>query len=121
MKKTLGIAALLMAMLLLLTACGNSIEGTWNYVDGTGEGAESFSTYKALGANITFTFKSGKMTIKMEIEGQSDSMENTYKIDGNKITITTEGSTDGTTGEFKVDGKKLTLTIEGSTLNFEKK
>lgn len=118
-KRAIGIVALLMAMLLLLTACGNSIEGTWQYTGGSGDGAAYFDVVKQLGGTITFTFKSGKLNIKMEAMGESETIENTYTINGNKLTLSSDGST--SEAEFKVDGKKLTLTIEGSTLNFEKK
>ena len=118
MKKTIGIIALLAAMVMLLTACGgNKIEGSWRYTDGTGEGAELFNQVQVMGSSIVFTFKDGKMTV--EAEGLEGSLESDYKTDGKKITITSEGSV--TEGEFKVDGKKLTLTLEGTTLNFEKK
>ncbi len=109
MKRKLGLIALLMVMVVLLTACGNGLEGpTWKMKDAEEE--------------TTWTFKGGKVTIN--IGGESS--EGTYKIDGNKITINPPADVQGQplTAEFKVEGNKLTLSGgEGSigSIEFEKK
>ena len=106
MKRKLGLIALLMVMVVLLTSCGNGLEGpTWKQ-DGTD-------------VEVTYVFKSGKVSIS----GGGISMECTYKIDGNKITLNPpEGiGGDPETFEFKVDGNKLTLTNGSVSQTFTKK
>ena len=121
MKKRLGLFALLIAAALLLTACGNSLEGSWEYTGGTGDAAAIFDVIKANGGSTVFTFKSGKMTVTVNADGKSqDYIEAQYTTNGKTIKLSpTSGS--ASEGEFKVDGKKLTLTLEGSVINLEKK
>ena len=106
MKKTIALIALLMVAAVLLTACGNGLEGpTWIQDGQTPE--------------VSYTFKNGKLTMS----GGGVSMEGTYKIDGKKVTLTLPEALGGEsiTMEFKVEGNKLTLTNDGNSQTFTKK
>lgn len=124
MKKTLTVVCALLAMMLLLTACGGSgapsIEGTWELVDATTEsGGEDFATamaqLKEMGGSVTLTFKGGKMTMAMEVMGQSQTQEADYEYKDGKLI------TDGTTLDVKIDGDKLTLTDGTNSMTLQKK
>jgi hypothetical protein len=108
MKRKLGLVALLMVMVVLLTACGNGLEGPEWKMDGDSD-------------DVTYTFKSGTLTMKNA--GLGATVECKYKVDGKKVTITPPESlgSDPVTYEFKVDGNKLTLTGDGDTITFTKK
>ena len=121
MKKTASLFALLAALLLLLTSCAPSIQGEWEYVDGTGDLAKMCEIVKSIDGTVTVTFKSGKMTLTGTVEGVTETLlEADYKTDGKKITLY-RTATSGSEGEFSVNGNKLTLTLEEATLNLEKK
>jgi len=81
---TLLVCALLVGCMLTLVACGNILNGT--YSDKTefmGQSVETSYTFK--GKNVTIEVKTvlgGKV--------ESESIEGTYKIDGDEITFTLE-------------------------------
>ena len=121
MKRKIGLAALLAAMILLLAACGSSIEGSWQFTGGSGEAALAFNVVREIGGTVTFTFRDGKLTISGNGGGDAAPIEGTYVMNGEKMTITIGNAS--TRYEIKLDGKKLTLTQpeDGSILNFDKK
>ena len=106
MKKIAALAAVVLAVVLLLTACGDDLEGTWE-ISETIEGQTITATCK---------FDDGKLTIK---EG-GITIEGTYKTDGDKLTTTVNGQ--DTTSTYKVSGKTLTITdSDGQTTTYTKK
>ena len=122
MKKRLAVIALLLAVVLLLTACGRkeiNIEGTWDVVDAKSEDnaeaiAASMAQIKELGGTLTLTFKDGKMTLNMEVLGQSQTNETTYEIRDGKLV------TEGSTLEIRLDGDTLTLTEGNDSMTLKK-
>ena len=122
MKKRMSVIALLLAVLLLLTACGGkeiNIDGTWDVVDAKSEDnaeaiAASMAQIKELGGTLTLTFQDGKMTLNMEVLGQSQTNETTYEIKDGKLV--TEGSELG----IRLDGDTLTLTEGNDSMTLKK-
>ena len=94
--------ALLAIMLLgVLTSCVNTLSGT--YVDSTGI--------------VKLTFDGDKVTYSSGIGPLSITLDGTYKIDGDEITLTIDGSPINGTLPFAKDGK--TITIGGVTYTKE--
>ena len=116
-KKGLCLTALLMALLILLTACGSdSIIGTWKLTGVSGGDEAGMAAVFLMGASVTVSFdSSGNCTTVMSFLGQSQSETQSYSVDGNKITI------DGDAGEFTINGKVMTMTHDGTTMTFERK
>ncbi len=120
MKKRTLLAALLLAAALLLTACGNSVEGDWEYIEGTGEYAAAFEMIRLCGGTTKFSMKSGKLTLSYEgVEYKP--AEGSYKTEGDKFIMTLNDIT--SEFEYKIEGKQLLLTMvsDGSTLSLYKK
>ncbi len=118
MKKTLVLAALLLALALVLTACGNKIEGTWTLDSVTGDAAtDDISTamalYKGLGGTCTMTFSKGTCTMDVSISGSGESYDYSYKTEGSKLIMDEAGEF-----EYSIKGDTLTLTSDGSSLVF---
>ena len=136
MKKLLTVIALLLAMVLLLSACGkdgdsksadggsksNSIEGTWKLTDVRGrmsdEELKQARTMIAEGKMAqTFIFQNGKATLKVSnnYTGEPDEMSYSlnYTIKDNKLSMTEEGTTDTQEFEFKLNGDTLELSMDG--------
>ena len=106
MKKIAALAAIVLAVVLLLAACGDDLEGTWE------------TTTTELGMTITETYKfdDGKYTLTLG----GLSAEGTYKTDGDKLIMTSTG--ESITLTYKVTGKTLTITyLNGDTITFTKK
>ena len=70
---------------------------------------------KEMGGSVTLTFKGGKMTMAMEVMGQSQTQEADYEYKDGKLI------TDGTTLDVKIDGDKLTLTDGTNSMTLQKK
>lgn len=116
MKKVQRIlaSALLVALALTLTACGNDIEGSWMLTGGTALeellGSDSDMSLSDLGVSIIFNFNDGdEFEMVMSAYGMSESYSGTWKTDGNKVTMTVDG--DPLVANYKISGSKLTLTI----------
>ena len=109
-KRILGLMLILIAAVLMLSACSDKkkeIEGTWKY------------TYD-LGSYYTLSFSDGNgvQTYVNTITGEKQNESFSYKIDGNKL-IMKKGNEEETV-EWKVTGKTLTLTSNGNTIALEK-
>lgn len=106
MKKWIGLAALMVIMVTVCTACsGNGLEGkTWKY------------TYDA-GSYTTFSFAKGECVMNEVdlITGRQESKTVPYSISGNKLTM------DGETFQWKIAGNTLSLTQNGQTVTLEGK
>lgn len=120
MKKTLGIIALLVVMVMVLTACGPNIEGTWKLTEmrtGNNNTEQDEITKEAIDTgmiSMEMTFKNGKVTGSVGMLGEtSQADEGTYKISGNKITL---NMAEEATWEFKLNGDTLELITEEGTL-----
>ena len=120
MKKTVSIVSLLLAMLLLLTACGggNSLEGTWELVDASEATGmkEPLQQAKEAGGSFLFTFKNGKMTMKMEAKGQTQENELDYEVKDGKLV-----TSDGTSLNIKYDGNRVTLSEGENSITLQRK
>ncbi len=86
--KVFGLLTVIACLCLSVAACGDSgVEGTYEY-SLSAEGASS---------TITLELKSGgkmTMTIKASMGGQeiaNETVEGTYKVSGEKLTLTVEG------------------------------
>lgn len=126
MKKRFSIAALLLILVLLLTACGRNdieakIQGTWNLVDAVSSDtsaediASSLAMIKEMGGSLTLTFDEKKMTMNMEFMGQTESSEMTYAVKDGKIS-----TEDGTVLDVKFDGDKAILSEGENSLTLQK-
>ena len=106
MKKWAGLAALMVIMVMVCTACsGNGLEGkTWKY------------TYDA-GSYTTFSFEKGECVVNEVnlITGRQESKTVSYSVSGNKLTM------DGETFQWKIAGNTLSLTQNGQTVTLERK
>lgn len=105
MKKTIGLAAMLLVLVMICTACGSSgIEGkTWKY------------TYD-LGSYTTLSFSNGTCVVNEVnlVTGAKETSSVPYSISGNRITL------DGQTSEWKITGNVLTLSADGQVITLEK-
>jgi hypothetical protein len=81
----------------VLASCANTLSGT--YVDSTGI--------------VKLTFDGDKVTYSSGVGALSLTLEGTYKIDGDEITLTIDGSPINGTLPYDKDGK--TITIGGVT------
>lgn len=81
MKKSVRIIALVMAILtvsVLLVACGKTLSGKYSA--------------EVVGTGVTYEFKGSKVTITAKVLGQdAASIQGSYKIKDDKITITIDG------------------------------
>ena len=124
--KKIVLALILVAALVLLTSCGNKVEGTWKLKSGNflGFSLDGLSMGGMISYNVTL--KDGKMTITADgnqVLGLGMSLDTTYKISGNKITVqpvSILGNDYPATYEYKVEGDTMTFTGEGRTIIFEK-
>ncbi|MBR0514677.1 MAG: lipocalin family protein [Clostridia bacterium] len=132
-KKMIGIAAVMLAMLLVLTACGSRIEGTWNLTDiqypgVTGTGGLDMKTALATGiVGMQMTLKDGVMSVNVTgmlaslIQGDSGSGiingGGKYQISGNQLTVTNQND-EKVTVEYSVNGDTLELKADSGTLVF---
>jgi len=99
MKRTIALALALMLCITLLASCGGSggdaLKGTWEgtYEDGDaawtfdGSGKCKLTTYFLDKEPGTYTIKSDT-EVDVTINGWSDAITYTYKIDGDKLTLT---------------------------------
>ncbi len=115
MNKKLVAILLLVVMVVSLAACSsNSIVGVWKLdakaiMEMTGMPAEMVAVADMIDGTMEFT-KDGKTITKITAMGQTQTIENTYKVDGNKLI------SDGGEATFKIDGDKLSITESGLTL-----
>lgn len=76
--KVLGLMAVALCLGFTLVACGSDeVEGTYEGTMGEGEYA----------VTITLELKDGKAKQTMTVSGQTQTVEGTYTVDGDKITI----------------------------------
>ena len=86
----------------------NSIDGTWRDITFVEEYGEDY-----LGL---YTFKNGTLTVSMNYQSYSATLEGTYKTDGNSITLTIDGERN--LGTYEISGDTLSITINGGTEKF---
>ena len=111
-------------------AQADSIEGTWKLTgmkSDNPEDAEFISQMELLLSNglmeNIYTYADGKvtMTAKTNVPGaenQNMTMNGTYTIDGNQLTVIEEGQTTGDPVEFKIDGDTLELSTPPMRMTF---
>lgn len=111
-------------------AQADSIEGTWKLTgmkSDNPEDAEFISQMELLLSNglmeNIYTYADGKvtMTAKTNVPGaenQNMTMNGTYTIDGNQLTVIEEGQTTGDPVEFKIDGDTLELITPQMSMTF---
>ena len=103
MKRKIALVLALCFVVSLLASCGSSLSGTYT--------AESF------GSKLTYTFSGNDVKLSVSVFGmQAVTVNGTYKIDGNSITLTFggeeaeakqySGTFDFAKGE---DGKTITI------------
>ena len=124
MKNIKRMLAVVLALvtILSLTACSkNELEGSWLATGGTALDAITGGMDIAeLGMDMIFSFKEdGKLEITLSFMGESETMEGTWEVDGDTVTMIADGSP--LTGSYKVNGDKCTMTFSDGTLEFTKK
>lgn len=107
-------SALLLIMAVTLTACGNSINGSWRLTGGTAMseflGSDISMSLDDIGMSITFSFNDGgEFEMSMSAFGMSESYSGTWTTAGDTVTMTVDG--DPLVCSYNVSGDKLTLTI----------
>ena len=108
-KRRIALAALLVSLALLLTACGGSIEGTWKLVEIKGTGIDSalisaVQMLESIGIEAKLTFQRGVLTLPLSVLGATQTYEKAYQLKGDKLIIEGEELT------WQVHGDSLTLT-----------
>lgn len=126
MKCTKKFAVVFVTVLVLvgmLVGCGNNKEaaGVYNLTDMELEGMminlEEFN--QSMGGDLQAVLtlgEDGSFSLEMSGAGDSESMEGTWKSDGNDLIITSDGV--GT--RATLEGTKLTMEEDGEKLVFEK-
>ncbi len=111
----------------------SSIEGTWKLTSMKSdkpENAEFVSQMELLLANglmeNTYIYADGKvtMTAKTNVPGaenQDMTMNGTYTIEGNQLTVIEDGHTTGDPVEFRITGDTLELITPEMTMTFVRK
>ena len=109
MKKTfvkvISLALALVTLTCLFASCGNKLSGTYAKEE----------TEFGIKTRVAYTFKGDKVTIELEIAGESVEVEGTYKIDDDEITIEIESDNDlldGIDGTFDFEKGKGYIEIE---------
>lgn len=151
MKKLLALIALMMAMVLLLAACGQKEEGTSSAQNGSSGGVEGtwnmtgVKDMKTAGLSAdelkdqqdrvnkqlkdglvqqVMTFRNGKVTLTVKRDAsvspdgqaRTSTLEGTYQVNGNKITVTLGGETT----ECKLNGNTLERVLTDFTAVFSR-
>ena len=112
MKKTVALLLALLSVALILSACGSSIVGTWEYSNGIlsydfkKDGTvyvtlSSFLSYKG-----TYEVKGSKITLSVSVLGTTTNYEYTYKVKGDVLTLTGDTSMSGVTQTVELTRKK---------------
>lgn len=122
---------LLVVMALCLTACGEkkeeakpteapkpTIVGKWqmdikSVLKMSGISEAEYEQMKPLIGDMSATMEfteDGKVYLVVTAMGQSETEEEAYSVDGDKLTMS------GSTGTYKIDGDKLTITQDGMSL-----
>ncbi len=98
--KRLAAAAVILAMVFALSACGksNSIVGKW---EATEDGITAAYEFKSDGSgslsvsgvsvDITWKTEGDQLTVSMELLGSEDSQAYTYSLKGNELTLSADG------------------------------
>ena len=111
--KWLGVFAVVVCLGAAMLACGGELEGKYSHSE-TKDGVTAKATIELK--------KDNKCTITVEVDGETgESLEGTYKIDGDKITITiSEGDNETTmTGTIK-KGKSITMGEGDKAVTYKK-
>ena len=117
--KKLVAVLLLVVMVVSLAACSSSsIVGKWkmdikSVLTMSGMSEAEYEQMKPLIGDMSATMEfteDGKVYLVVTAMGQSQTEEQTYSVDGDKLTM------GGDTGTYKIDGDKLTITQDGMSL-----
>ena len=117
--KKLVAVLLLVVMVVSLAACSSSsIVGKWkmdikSVLKMSGMSEADYEQMKPLIGDMSATMEfteDGKVYLVVTAMGQSETKEQTYSVDGDKLTM------DGSTATYKIDGDKLTITENGMSL-----
>lgn len=117
--KKLVAVLLLVVMVVSLAACSSSsIVGKWkmdikSVLTMSGMSEADYEQMKPLIGDMSATMEfteDGKVYLVVTAMGQSETKEQTYSVDGDKLTM------DGSTATYKIDGDKLTITENGMSL-----
>lgn len=124
MKNIKRIAAVLLVltMAFMLTACGkDSVKGSWMITGGTAmDSITGGMDLAELGMEMVFNFNDNNaLLVTLSFMGESESMNGTWEVDGDNITMTLDG--DPLTCTWEINGDTLTLTATDGTLIFTKK
>ena len=136
MKKTISLIAVLMAIVLLLSACGQKtftekdFEGKWKVTGSSAAGESSLGSF----INAATAYVLGGIIISGDRICLADELERdilvgdicTFEVKNNKMIIHDLGTEDVPAfgdfeADFKLEGKKLTLTNESGSVTLEKK
>ena len=111
MKKLLAILLILTLVCVALVACGATKQEA---AQETGASQQQEEVAGNTSASIvgTWTYESGGYTYVFKEDGTGtycDTMEFTYEVDGNKLSILYTGNTAPFETEFSIDGNKLNI------------
>lgn len=121
--RSMLISVLLLVLAATLTACGNSLKGSWKLTGGSAVDAlygYSGATLDGMGAEVIFDFKSDAvLVVRMSGGAAPGEAAGTWSTDGDTVTITLDGVPTACT--WSVIGDKLSLffTLNGQNANFE--
>lgn len=117
------ITALVLALALTLTACGNGIEGSWKLTGGSAVEAlygYSGATLQSMGAEVIFDFRDDDvLVIRMSGGASPTEITGAWTADGDTMTITLDGAVTVCAWSVIDENLSLFFTINGQNANFD--
>lgn len=119
MKKILCVSLCLIFCLAVLASCGGGIEGSYKVKSVMGMDLEALAS--TLGQDVSEVEKMFSMELKSDGKGtitsQGETIDLTWKQNGNDLTITINGED----GKATVNGNEITISEDGVEMVFVKK
>lgn len=114
---------MLAAVCLVLTACGNKIEGAWKLTGGNAVSAiyslEYGDTLETAGAEVIFRFKDdGVLSIAMIRDGIEKNETGTWEAGGDDLALIIDGQTIKCSYAINDDELTIFFTYEGQNASF---
>lgn len=113
----------LLALAVTLTACGDSLEGSWKLTGGTAADAlygYSGATLDEMGAEVVFDFRSDAvLVVRMSGGAAPAELSGTWAADGDTVTLTLDGASTACTWSVIDDRLSLFFTLNGQNASFD--